>query len=314
MKRVDDPAGNYYLLYSTVIAPNDGTFDLLTGDENPVAMFVNRVKTDINSRSVVLKKGSNPLLLMYNKACETYLVVRQQNFPRPEKQQVAMSWYNDYGVLPFDCSTASNSSGLFTFESAPGLQSLTFSAYGKVKLWVDGIQSQLVPGKMQPDGLTGYTVKVKDTKLTSTQVVLKIDYQPGYCGAAALPQYIEQQCGISMINLGDWSKIDGLKAYSGGAWYRKTIDIASEDLKNKLIIDLGDLVSSAELWINGKSAGIKLSPPWTFDITKLAKQGKNNLEVLIYNTIANNYTTVPTMYRGEIKSGLIGPVTLKVMK
>ena len=314
MKRVDDPAGNYYLLYSTVIAPNDGTFDLLTGDEKPVAMFVNRVKTDINSRSVVLKKGSNPLLLMYNKACETYLVVRQQNFPRPEKQQVAMSWYNDYGVLPFDCSTASNSSGLFTFESAPGLQSLTFSAYGKVKLWVDGIQSQLVPGKMQPDGLTGYTVKVKDTKLTSTQVVLKIDYQPGYCGAAALPQYIEQQCGISMINLGDWSKIDGLKAYSGGAWYRKTIDISSEDLKNKLIIDLGDLVSSAELWINGKSAGIKLSPPWTFDITKLAKQGKNNLEVLIYNTIANNYTTVPTMYRGEIKSGLIGPVTLKVMK
>ena len=129
----------------------------------------------------------------------------------------------------------------------------------------------------------------------------------------ALPQYIEQQCGKSIVNLGDWSKNDGLKAYSGGAWYRKTIDIGVDDLKNKLEIDLGDLVSSAELWINGKSAGIKLSPPWKFDITKMAKSGKNNLEVLIYNTIANNYTTVPTMYRGEIKSGLIGPVTLKVM-
>ena len=79
------------------------------------------------------------------------------------------------------------------------------------------------------------------------EVVLKIDYQPGYCGAAALPQYIEQQCGISMINLGDWSKIDGLKAYSGGAWYRKTIDISSEDLKNKLIISK-EIICNYQCW------------------------------------------------------------------
>ena len=314
LKRVDDPAGNYYLLYSTVIAPHDGTFDLLTGDEKPVALYINHAKSDINSKSVVLKKGANPILLMYNKACETYLIVRQPNAPRPEKQQVAMSWYNDNGVLPFDCSSSTNSSGLFAFESAPGLQSLNFSVYGKISLWLDGVQAQPIPGKKQPDGLTGYIVKLNNPKLTSTQVVLKINYLAGYCGAAALPQYIEQQCGKSTINLGDWSKNDGLRAYSGGAWYRKTVEIAVEDLKNKLEIDLGDLVSSAELRINGVSAGIKLSPPWTFDITKLAKEGKNRIEVLIYNTIANNYTTVPTMYRGEIKSGLIGPVTLNVMK
>ena len=313
-KRVADPAGNYYLLYTAVIAPKDGTFDLLTGDEKPAAIFVNQTRIDVNSKSVVLKKGPNPLILVYNKACETYLVVRQPNAPRPEKQQVAMSWYQDYGVLPFDCSSQTHSFGLFAFESAPGLRALSFSAYGKLTMWLDGVQTQTITGKRQPDGLTGYEVKLTNPKLSSTQVVIKTDYQPGYCGAAALPQYIEQQCGKSIVNLGDWSKIDGLKAYSGGAWYRKTIEIVAEDLKNKLEIDLGDLVSSAELRINGKSAGIKLSPPWTFDITTLAKQGKNTLEVLIYNTIANNYTTVPTMYRGEIKSGLIGPVTLKVMK
>jgi beta-galactosidase/beta-glucuronidase len=150
--------------------------------------------------------------------------------------------------------------------------------------------------------------------LTTSQVVLKIDYQPGYCGAAALPQYIEQQCGKSTINLGDWSKIDGLKAYSGGAWYRKTVTLDPPDLKNKLVIDLGDVVSSAELLINGKSAGIKLSPPFKFDITSFAKAGKNQIEILVYNTIANNYTTVPTMYRGEIKSGIIGPVKLNFLK
>ena len=106
--------------------------------------------------------------------------------------------------------------------------------------------------------------------------------------------------------------MDGLKSYSGGAWYRKTININGGDLKNKIEIDLGDLVSSAELFINGKSAGIKLSPPWTFNISEYARQGENRIEVLIYNTLANNYTSIPTRYEGSIKSGLIGPVSIIV--
>ena len=313
-KRLPEPEGKYYVLYSTVIAPADGTYDLLMGDEKPVTLFLNNSKTAISSNTLILKKGANQLLMMYDKSCETYLVVRKHGIPRPEKQQVAMSWYGDYGVLPFDCSSTTSLSGLFAFESAPGLRSLTFNAYGKVSVWMDGVQTQLLSGTKQPDGLTAYTVNLKNPKMNTSQVVIKIDYQPGYCGAAALPQYIEQQCGKSSINLGDWSKNDGLKAYSGGAWYRKTINLGEQDLKSKLVIDLGDVVSSAELLINGKSAGIRLTPPWKFNITPLAKPGKNKIEVLIYNTVANNYTTVPTMYRGEIKSGLIGPVKLNFVK
>ena len=106
--------------------------------------------------------------------------------------------------------------------------------------------------------------------------------------------------------------MDGLKSYSGGAWYRKTITLKADDLKNKIEIDLGDLVSSAELFINGKSAGIKLSPPWTFNISEYALAGENQIEVLIYNTLANNYTAIPTRYQGSLKSGLIGPVRIIV--
>ena len=311
--RVPEPEGNYYLLYTTIIAPSDGTFDLLTGEEKPVALFVNNSKIAVNSKTILLKKGANPVLMLYDKACETYLIARKQGTPRPEKKQVAMSWYGDEGVLPFDCSFKNNSSGLFAFESAPGLKSFTFAAYGKVTIWADGKQIQAVTGQKQPTGLTSYKVNIEDSKPTTSQVVIKIEYQPGYCGAGAIPQYINQQCGIGSVNLGDWSAIDGLRAYSGGAWYRKTIQIDGQDLKNRLEIDLGDLVSSAELRVNGKSAGIKLSPPWKFDITSFAKAGENQIEVLIYNTIANNYTSVPTMYRGEIKSGIFGPVVLKLL-
>jgi len=309
--RIPEAEGNYYLLYTTIIAPTDGTFDLLTGEEKPIALIVNNSKIAVNSKTILLKKGANPVLMLFDKACETYLIARKQETPRPAKKQVAMSWYGDEGVLPFDCSFKNNSSGLFAFESAPGLQSFTFAAYGKVTVWIDGIQLQPTAGQKQSTGLTSYKVDIKDSKPTTSQVVLKIDYQQGYIGAGAIPQYINQQCDKGAISLGDWSEIDGLRAYSGGAYYRTAIQIDDEDLKNRLEVDLGDLVSSAELRVNGNSAGIKLSPPWKFDITPFAKAGENQIEVLIYNTIANNYTSVPTMYRGEIKSGIFGPVVLK---
>lgn len=312
-KRVPETDGKYYLLFTTIIAPSDGTFDLLTGEVKPFILFVNNSKTAINNKTISLKKGANSVLMIYNKACETYLVVRKTGTPRPEKQPVSMCWYGDYGVLPFDCSYNSSSSGLFAFESAPGLRSFTFKAFGKITGWVDDRQIELIAGQKQTDGLTAYSVSLKDTISASSQVVLKIEYQQGYCGAGAIPQYFSQQCGKGSIRLGDWSKIDGLKAYSGGAWYRKTININADDLKSRLEIDLGDLVSSAELFVNGNSTGIRLSPPWKFDITEFVKQGENKIEVLIYNTLANNYTSIPTRYRGDIKSGLLGPVKIRVL-
>ena len=191
------------------------------------------------------------------------------------------------------------------------MQSFSFSVYGKGSVWADGIPQDLITGKSQADGLTTYTVKLNSIKPEVSQIVLKIDYLPGFREGGALPEYINQQCGKGIIALGDWSESDGLRAYSGGAWYRKTIERKPEELQHKLEIDLGDVVSSAELFVNGKSAGIKPAPPWKFDITPFAKLGENKIEVIVYNTLANNYTTIPTRYRDEITSGLIGPVILK---
>ncbi|MHC4199257.1 MAG: hypothetical protein ACYSU0_04640, partial [Planctomycetota bacterium] len=40
------------------------------------------------------------------------------------------------------------------------------------------------------------------------------------------------------------------------------------------------------------------------------KTGENTLEVLVYNTLANHYQTIPSRYRGKPLSGLLGPVRL----
>ena len=78
--------------------------------------------------------------------------------------------------------------------------------------------------------------------------------------------------------------------------------------RQAVMLDLGDVVASAEVRVNGQFAGIKVSPPWTLDITKFVKPGANRIEVLVCNTLANHYTTVPTQYRGPTVSGLLGPV------
>jgi hypothetical protein len=223
-----------------------------------------------------------------------------------------MSWYKDYRVLPF-CYPSDTKKGLFTFRSAPGLQSLSFSAYGKVSVWTDGVKNDPGSGNTDPDGLTGYTVSVKNSRSVSSDVVIEIEFKQGYYGGGAIPEYIRQTCGKGATGLGDWSLTDGLKSYSGGAWYRKTITLDEAAIKDNLQIDLGDLVSSAQLFVNGKNAGIKLAPPWTFDITGLAEKGTNEIEVLIYNTLSNHYTSIPTRYRGSIRAGLFGPVRLQVL-
>ena len=62
---------------------------------------------------------------------------------------------------------------------------------------------------------------------------------------------------------------------------------------------------------NGQPAGIRLTPPWQFDCTRLAKPGENQIEVLVYNTLANHYSTIPTRYRHPNTSGLLGPVQIE---
>ena len=91
----------------------------------------------------------------------------------------------------------------------------------------------------------------------------------------------------------------------------QVVAISADQLKGRVTLDLGN-VGSANVRVNGKPAGIKVAPPWTLDITHLVTLGENRIEVLVRNTLANHYVTIPTHYRGQTVSGLLGPVVLHV--
>ncbi len=51
--------------------------------------------------------------------------------------------------------------------------------------------------------------------------------------------------------------------------------------------------------MNGKLVATRLAPPWKVDVSKFVHAGSDRMEVLVYNTLANHYQTIPTRYRGS---------------
>jgi hypothetical protein len=219
-----------------------------------------------------------------------------------------MDWLADASVLPFDTrSQVAQPAGWYRFTAPPGLRAMTLVARGKVQVWVDAKE---VLGSRQA---AGWRFELPTPMPTMAKVALRIEQARGSYGGAALTEPITLECAAGRIALGDWSQAGALECYSGGAWYRKTVTLTPAQARGGITLDLGKVVSTAEVRVNGKIAGVRIAPPWRVDISQQVQPGVNRIEVLVYNTLANHYLTIPTNYRGDPTSGLLGPVALEVM-
>ncbi len=136
-------------------------------------------------------------------------------------------------------------------------------------------------------------------------------------GWGAPPQVIFNQ-------LQSWTDFDdhGIKYFSGTATYRKTFTLSSENTGKKCILDLGEVRDLAEVFVNGKSAGILWKKPFLIDITALLHPGENELKIEVVNMWTNRLTgdlllkpedrfcRTNQPWGGNIiqPSGLLGPV------
>ncbi len=109
--------------------------------------------------------------------------------------------------------------------------------------------------------------------------------------------------------LGSWVDV-GLPYYSGSAVYEKEFEIPAAYTGRKLMLDCGEVGVVAEVRVNGKPAGERVWLPFAFDITNLAKTGKNKIEIVVTNTMENERAVESRANRlPRLKhSGLIGPV------
>ncbi len=222
----------------------------------------------------------------------------------PWNTDLASRWLKEPGRLPFDVRPqVAQPAGWYRFVSPPGLTGLTIPTRGRVRGWADGRELKITgkPG--------AWRAAVATPARGPVVVALRVEQVRGEYGGAAFDGYLQLDCGEGELPAGDWAKAGVLATYSGGAWYRRTVTLPAA---SSVVLDLGEVVASAEVRVNGRPAGIKVSPPWRLDITKLVKAGENRIEVLVCNTLANHYVTIPTHYRGATTSGLLGPVRVEI--
>ncbi|MEI6655177.1 MAG: DUF4038 domain-containing protein [Verrucomicrobiota bacterium] len=311
----EDGGTSYYIWTSVPVANETSAYPVAAGTATPDAIWVNGKIVQLGT-AVQLNPGSNSLLARYPKAGRGYLVMATKlpaPLPQPptdgmgrplfEEKPLAMRWWRNPNILAFDsCPEIKQPVGSYQFMSPPGLKELVVEdAQGGLEVTVAGARlkqdgNRFVIGTVSPG---------------PAPVTITVTQQRGAYAGAALPEYVRLACGEGLFHLGDWSLNDGLRCYSGGARYRKIIEVPRA---KRVVLNLGEVCASAEVFVDGKSAGVRAMPPWTFDLTGLLNAGtQHQLEVLVYSALDNHYRTIPTHYTACRQSGLIGPVSLEIM-
>jgi hypothetical protein len=309
----DSPDEGCYYLWTGILSAKNVQAVVHVGEMKPAVVWISGNRLANFTDTLPIKAGSTPLLLRYDGAGRGHFVLEDADAPKDTpKYPLAMGWYGNSGVLLYDpAPERERPVGWYRFTAPPGLRSMKLVVHGRVRAWADGEEMAVVQTNEGDDGSRGYEATVLQPCPDMTKVAIRLEQDRGYYGGAAIPEPISLECVSGRMPLGDWSNPCVLSSYSGGAWYRRTVTLDAERTKGRIILHLGGVASSAEVHINGRLADILVSPPWQVDISTLVKPGDNRIEILVYNTLANHYSTIPTRYRGSPTSGLLGPVIIE---
>jgi hypothetical protein len=310
-----------HYLATRVFSPRDETlfFDFGGQDKSPTrqAWINGKLVVDVHDKSLPalpkasLKHGWNRIIIRIEhvgiKPLATFAVLHSHSQTPEQPRFMPLSRWRDVAPeLIYDCRPAGHESvGWYRFAAPPGAQQAKLNLTAKsVEAWINGEAVEVVDDTLHfPKTAAGPT--------HLSQVALRVHYKTGSYEGAAFLAPVAFACGRGQIELGDWSK-SGLAYYSGGVKYIRRVHLDKLPKSYQVLLDLGDMRTSAEVTANGRSLGVRLAPPFTFDLTDAMRPGDNEIEVEVLNTLANYMSAGPSkyVYSGQTVSGLLGPVTL----
>ncbi len=121
----------------------------------------------------------------------------------------------------------------------------------------------------------------------------------------------EKQAQREHFKLMDWSDDEELKTYTGVGTYETAVKLSGEKSRD-MVLDLGIVGDIAEVFVNGKRAGIRITPPYAFDLSGYLNKGENTIRVNVLNSLRNGMMGAKRVQTPHVcaTSGLIGPVKL----
>jgi len=137
---------------------------------------------------------------------------------------------------------------------------------------------------------------------------------------------------VVLDDLKSWTDISNARFFSGRGTYEAEFQFTVKPGPDVgVVLDLGVVRETAEVWLNDRNAGVVWMRPYRFDMTPLIRPGVNRLRIDVTNLLINrvlgngpiDYSAVNARYgqrfpRGEewqkvrepFPSGLLGPVGL----
>ncbi|MDR1980152.1 MAG: hypothetical protein LBQ39_00855 [Tannerellaceae bacterium] len=325
--------GGHQVYHTWVYAPRKDHYRIEAYGTEPDDLLIGQQQA---GKTITLDKGWHQLSVAYANTAKTEhnvegqlstdfhnrgaVVLFPQSSPVPQKPSpydkvISTVWHAGDHLL-YDPYRGGNRVWNYRFRSAPGLEGMELSVAGDLlNVWFNG---RKIMGKhirtisTQPSGIRTYRVMMPEKGKEPGVVAFSVRREPGYQGAAVICAPVSLKTGKGLLEAGNWSETGALKDYSGGMYYRKRINIPEVVAGRQVTLHLGKVVASCEVKINGKAVGIVMSDPYSVDISQEAKQGENDIEILVYSTLSNHYQTIPTPYKGDGTAGLLGPVSLTI--
>lgn len=303
--------GGGAVFYTTVFCKNPCEAKLLLEGIAPATIHLDGEAVADLEKSFHLDAGYHSVVVGYYECGRAAVAVVDVSKTQPDWQAppLSMKWSDMPGLLPFDCHSGERPRyGFYRFLSPPGLLSMRIPCSDPVRAFIDGIELPL------KEENSSWIAELPEPFSSPRTILLRVAFSHGRYGGAALGEAIEFTCTTGRMTAGDWSVVDGLASYSGGAVYAQTVQLSEEFITKSTLLELEDVAASARVHINGVEAGIRTAPPWRFSVGQLLRPGDNRIEVTVHNTLANHYQSIPTRYRGESRSGLLGKAALIIGK
>jgi len=159
-------------------------------------------------------------------------------------------------------------------------------------------------------------LKIKTSVTHNEEILIRDGWIMSLAKSIEYPEFHEKQEIHQFENIGT-----KYPEFSGFIRYENTVEIPKVK-EASLIIE--DAYEGVEVFINDKTAGIQVAPPFKFDISKLMLPGKNKLRIEVATTLErerNSAPPLPSELYSILKkapvlkpSGVVGEVKLMILK
>jgi len=232
--------------------------------------------------------------------------------PATQPVQPVLRWFTDASPRPALLAAPERQAVWLRCATPPGLKGLQLVARGPARVWADGVELKMQVVENLPNGCLQYRAVAPQFYWHPGKLAIRVEAEREFRAGDVLPEPVRFECGEGMLPLGDWCA-HGLAVYSGMGEYQKSFEFSGPPAGGKVLLDLGSVAATAEVLVNGISAGVLSAPPWRVEVTELMQPGTNTVTVRVANTLANHYSVgIPSPYAfsHQTRSGLLGPVRL----